>query len=198
MENPDFYDWKTLFVVESNRIDPQPGYLGNSEGCLMFDNHMKTLNFAISNDFELKDSIALDLHRMLTKGIPFFEDQNMSGQYRTCSVWIGIDACPKFVLLPSLMLQWFECTKKWMNTVDNKKTALNVAWASHNMFEVVHPFIDGNGRTGRLLFTKIITELGYDPVIFQFDDRHEYYDCIENFRLSYWNGTSFDFTSLRL
>jgi excinuclease ABC subunit B len=149
-------------------------------------------------DFELKESTPLDVHRLLTKGIPFFEDCNMSGQYRTTSVWIGIDMCPKFVLLPSLMMQWYECTKKWMDSCQDKKSAYNIAWASHNMFEVVHPFIDGNGRTGRLLFNKVLVELGCDPVIFQFDDRYEYYECIQEFRNSYWNGMQFDFTSLKL
>ena len=198
MNNPEFLNWKELFVSESNRIDPQPGYLGNSSGCPMFENHMSALNFALSSDFELKESTPLDVHRLLTKGIPFFEDCNMSGQYRTLSVWIGIDMCPKFVLLPSLMMQWYECTRKWMDSCQDKKSAYNIAWASHHMFEVVHPFIDGNGRTGRLLFNKVLVELGYDPVIFQFDDRFEYYDSIQEFRNSYWNGMSFDFTSLKL
>lgn len=191
-------DWKEIFVIESNRIDPQPGYLGNHRGCKMFDNHMNALNFAITSDFELKDSTPLDIHRYLTKGISFFENYGMSGRYRDCGVSIGGHECPKFNMIPHLISQWFSCTKNWIESSVGYDNALKVAWASHNMFEVIHPFIDGNGRTGRLLFNKIMTEMGYDPVIFFYDDVESYYNCIQNFRDLYWTGMNFDFSNLKL
>ena len=66
------------------------------------------------------------------------------------------------------------------------------------MFEVIHPFIDGNGRTGRLLFNKVMVEMGYDPVIFYYDDVQSYYECIQNFRDLFWTGSNFDLTHLNL
>lgn len=191
-------DWKDIFVIESNKIDPQPGYSGDNKDCQMFRNHMNALDFSLSVEFELKESTPLDIHRYLTKNIPFFEQEGMSGKYRDCRVWVGGQECPKHYLIPDLINQWFICTRTWIETSLSYETCVKAAWASHNMFEVIHPFIDGNGRTGRLLFNKVISEMGYDPVIFYYEDVESYYDCIQNFRDLYWNGTSFDFKYLDL
>jgi Fic family protein len=192
---PESRSWKELFVYESNWIDPQPGYNGTIPGCPMFENHMNALNFALSDGWELTYSTPLDIHRMLTKGIPFFEDRDNSGKYRTVDVWIGHDLCPNPILLPNLMNQWYEVTKKMMNSfIDkcgNQDEARRIAWISHHMFEVIHPFIDGNGRTGRLLLTKVLHDLGYDPLIVKFDDRAEYYEAIQDFRDNNWTGNQF-------
>jgi hypothetical protein len=47
---------------------------------------------------------------------------------------------------------------------DGRPLPERLAWL-HNTFEQVHPFIDGNGRTGRLLLNLILVRLGYPPVI---------------------------------
>jgi Fic family protein len=194
---PKCLNWKYLFVSESNLIDPQPGYKGNEEGCLMFDNHMSALNFAISNGWELNENTPLDLHRFLTRGIPLFEDYGMSGKYRNVDVWIGHESCPSPVVLSNLMNAWYKITKHLMDRYLDKKdfrlSALEIAFISHHVFEVIHPFIDGNGRTGRLLVAKILHDLGQEPVIVKFSDRHDYYQTIEDFRDKYWTGTQFHF-----
>lgn len=194
---PKCLNWKYLFVSESNLIDPQPGYKGNEEGCLMFDNHMSALNFAISDGWELNENTPLDLHRFLTRGIPFFEDYGMSGKYRNVDVWIGHESCPSPVVLNNLMNAWYKITKHLMDRYVDKKdfrlSALEIAFISHHVFEVIHPFIDGNGRTGRLLVAKVLHDLGQEPVIVKFSDRHDYYQTIEDFRDKYWTGTQFHF-----
>ena len=199
---PKCLNWKYLFVSESNLIDPQPGYKGNEKGCLMFDNHMSALNFAISDGWELNEHTPLDLHRFLTRGIPFFEDSGMSGKYRTQDVWIGHELCPNPALFPNLMESWLKLTKRLMNRYldlnDSRFSPLEIAFISHHVFEVIHPFIDGNGRTGRLLVAKILHDLGEQPVIVKFSDRYDYYQTIDDFRNKYWTGNQFYFAEFYL
>ena len=48
----------------------------------------------------------------------------------------------------------------------------------HIQFECIHPFIDGNGRAGRLLANLELMKAGYPPVDIKFSDRKEYYDSL--------------------
>lgn len=181
--------WKNVFITESNLIDPQPGYEGNRPGCLMYENHMSALDFVLSNGWELNVSTPLDIHRFLTKGIEYFENNNSSGKYRTVDVWVGHHECPKPYLIPGLMDVWYKTTVDLMNNVS--LDPIDIAWISHHMFEIIHPFIDGNGRTGRLIFNKVLHDLGQDGRIIYFKDRFDYYDEIDEFRKYYFTGQTF-------
>lgn len=55
-----------------------------------------------------------------------------------------------------------------------------IAWL-HLAFESIHPFIDGNGRTGRLLLNFELLKQGYLPVDIKFTDRVKYYSCFDEF-----------------
>lgn len=65
---------------------------------------------------------------------------------------------------------------------DYKKDDRNIAEKLaefHIRFEGIHPFIDGNGRTGRLLINLELMKAGYPPIDIKFTDRKRYYDAFD-------------------
>jgi Fic family protein len=53
----------------------------------------------------------------------------------------------------------------------------------HIEFEAIHPFIDGNGRTGRLLVNLELMKAGFPPINIKFKDRKRYYDAFDAYHL---------------
>ncbi|MDR0434397.1 MAG: Fic family protein, partial [Gracilibacteraceae bacterium] len=51
----------------------------------------------------------------------------------------------------------------------------------HLRFEGIHPFIDGNGRTGRLIINLELIKAGFLPVNIKYADRRKYYDCFDSY-----------------
>ena len=67
---------------------------------------------------------------------------------------------------------------KWYNENKKKMHPLVLGVMFHHKFEKIHPFFDGNGRTGRMLMNYILIRLGYPPVIFRKKLRSFYLDAL--------------------
>ena len=71
----------------------------------------------------------------------------------------------------------------WVKDVNTLREASNVAFPErlakvHNDFEKIHPFLDGNGRAGRLLLNLLLVRLGYPPAIVFKNERTKYLDAM--------------------
>jgi Fic family protein len=51
----------------------------------------------------------------------------------------------------------------------------------HLCFEGIHPFLDGNGRTGRLILNFELIKAGFLPINIKYTDRRKYYDCFDDY-----------------
>jgi Fic family protein len=59
---------------------------------------------------------------------------------------------------------------------------LIIAAEAHTRFVSIHPFIDGNGRTARLIMNLILLQRGFPPLIIKNKDRASYLDAIEDWQ----------------
>jgi Fic family protein len=70
---------------------------------------------------------------------------------------------------------------EWLNTADATRSIhpVEIAALAHYKFVYIHPFYDGNGRTGRLLMNLILMRAGYPPVIILKEERLAYYEYLQ-------------------
>lgn len=73
-----------------------------------------------------------------------------------------------------------------MGTIYRKLHVVEQVALFHLRFESIHPFIDGNGRTGRLLMNLQLIQAGYPPINVEFADRRRYYEAFDSYAK---NGT---------
>lgn len=77
---------------------------------------------------------------------------------------------PSWVEVESAMSDWVAS----LSRISTGESPIESLAASHAEFERIHPYLDGNGRTGRLLLNLVLIRMGYPPVIIYKRDRTKY------------------------
>ncbi len=85
---------------------------------------------------------------------------------------------PDWTEVPALMRDWIGDAQSLAGAGDG--TVVEPLAALHARFEQVHPFLDGNGRTGRLLLNLLLIRLGYPPAIIYKGDRRRYLTALRH------------------
>jgi len=113
-----------------------------------------------------------NLHRLVLKGV----DDSYAGVYRDQQVFIsGAVHTPP----PPFKIQ--EEMDVLMSWYDGKAQSLHpivLGAMLHAIFVGIHPFIDGNGRTSRLLLNLELMKSGYPPIIIRVENRLAYYNAL--------------------
>jgi Fic family protein len=125
-------------------------------------NHKSAFDFMLAYKKKISRSFIYELHRLVTQNTLREELIEEIGKYRTLQVYIkGRDWMPpKPSEVPNEMktlLSWYSKNKKHLHPIV-------LASYFHIAFETIHPFIDGNGRVGRLLMNFILHNHKY-PMI---------------------------------
>lgn len=155
-------------------------------------NYVRAMNHGLARLPQLPISVRLirEIHAELLKGVRGGRLQ--PGELRTSQNWIGPAGCTlatsTFVPPPPHMVPAaLGALEQFLHHDDSLPPLVRIALA-HVQFETIHPFLDGNGRVGRLLITFLLTEGGIlqKPVLYLShyfkQHRQEYYDHLQAVR----------------
>lgn len=155
-------------------------------------NYVGALNFGLSemSHRKLSAGLLIDLHRRLMEGQ--FGSGQEPGRIRTVQNWIGKKGCDidNAVYVPPPpgdVMRCLEELEAFLHSQDDMPPLVKIGLA-HAQFESIHPFLDGNGRVGRLMVSLLLKEfrimghpLLYLSAYFK-QNRSEYYAKLQNTR----------------
>jgi Fic family protein len=157
-------------------------------------NYVSACLYAIDrlHSFPLCNRFLREIHEIMLSGVRG-SDKN-PGEFRTSQNWIGSRNCTlkeARYIPPNVedMRTSMSDLEKYMNEGDDYDPLIRIALI-HYQFETIHPFLDGNGRVGRMMILLYLMEQGYisKPIIyisyFLKKNQIEYYDRISEVRRS--------------
>lgn len=140
-------------------------------------NHREAIHFlekSIKNETGLTQNVIKQIHSLILSKI----DDDYAGEYRDKQVFVvGAKHLPSE---PALISEQMEELLNWYNDRAQSLHPLERASILHSDFVKIHPFIDGNGRTARLLLNLELMKSGYVPVVIENDQRMDYYKALDH------------------
>ncbi|MBR3620968.1 MAG: Fic family protein [Clostridia bacterium] len=157
-------------------------------------NYVRAINYAVKRleELPLCNRLIREVHKVLMNSVR--GSDKTPGEFRNSQNWIGGagSTLKNARYIPPNTLDMAECMsdfEKYLNSDDEEDDLIKAALL-HYQFETIHPFLDGNGRVGRLLITLILIKAGLlsSPVLYLScylkSNRIEYYDRMSEIRKS--------------
>lgn len=140
-------------------------------------NHKTAIDYIAElarRDSEITELDIRQIHALVLKYI----DEENAGRYRRIQIYISSSSHvpPGPVDVPPQMQDF----GKWLKEEGPLLHPVEYAALAHLKLVTIHPFIDGNGRTARLLMNLILLKYGYPIAIIQQEQRNRYYDVLEH------------------
>lgn len=182
----------TLFTHDSTSIEGNTLTLQET-GSLLFDDatptgkamreinevigHKNAFDFMLEYDGDITRKFILELHSLTMRDAVDEKYKNQVGSYRKVQVFIrGVNWTPPS---PEDVPNDMKDLLIWYSKNKDKVHPLVTAIYFHIGFEIVHPFIDGNGRVGRLLLNFILHKNGYPMVNIPNKEKNRYYKALQ-------------------
>lgn len=195
VKNPDIYDqFLLLLTYHSNKIEGSTLTEAETK-IIMFDNvalpnkdmveqlevknHQTALQYLLkylcSTSPKINEALILKLHSILMNSI-----KDDAGSYRKHNVRIVGTYVPTTNYLKNS-----EMMKKMMKDINNKKSDIIAHITKiHSRFEQIHPFSDGNGKTGRLLIHAMLIENKLPPAVVRQEKKRLYNHCLKRAQIN--------------
>ncbi len=140
--------------------------INHKDAILFIEDLVKESN--LLNEYDIKL-----IHSLILKNI----DKQNAGRYRQANVIISgaIHKPPNFFNIQESMenfISWYKLNYKNLHLIE-------LSAMVHIKFVGIHPFIDGNGRTARLLMNLELMKSGFPPLIIKVEDRLGYYNALD-------------------
>lgn len=155
-------------------------------------NYVAAMNEGLRRLAELPVSLRLirEIHRVMMSDVRGGQPQKSPGEFRRTQNWIGGSSPANARFVPPPVDEMTHALGEWERSVHDRPPYPTLVHAGllHAQFETIHPFVDGNGRAGRLLITFMLTEWGIlsKPLLYlsAFFRHHqdEYYERLQAVR----------------
>jgi Fic family protein len=137
---------------------------------LEVNNAIKAFELIRSGKFILNQKSIISLHEIITKGL------GVSVGYKKQNIVVN----NKETVPPAKVRESMRNLLLWLVTQKKKKLhPFILAVQFHAHFEYIHPFSDGNGRIGRLLFIWMFLKSGYGVMLFKNKNRQAYFSALD-------------------
>nr|WP_204434534.1 Fic family protein [Paracholeplasma morum] len=138
-------------------------------------NHKEAIEYIedlVSKNVKLSDYDIRSVHYLILKEI----DSTNAGKYRNENVFISgaKHVPPVYMNVPYKMQNLIDQYQSWKDFHPVVRACF-----LHGEFVKIHPFIDGNGRTARLLLNFELIQSGYPPVVIKTENRADYYGALD-------------------
>jgi Fic family protein len=143
----------------------------------------------LAEGFPLSNRLIREIHEvLLSRGRGSGKDP---GRFRRSQNWLGGTRPGNAAFVPPPATEVEECMaalERFLHAENDSLSALQRAGLAHVQFETIHPFLDGNGRVGRLLITLLLCAAGVlrEPLLYLSlylkENRATYYDLLDRVR----------------